>query len=341
LVYPLARRDIEFLWSDTYASTYSKPLAQDSVSTDLDRMGATFCRVYSNPLGLEWSDIKVVYSFLNKKFEGSTPITYRDSIYITDLEYPGFKVAQVAYPNAERAHLDLYVYVPKSSTTPGAPYYCPDSMQSAGDDTTNYGMFDSNFEWESEDSLTVDSAMYHRNSVMITGPTRCQVGDTSSTGWGWPDGLANSMLQHEFQHCINNDPGNTLNEIFSLAADALAGTGGVEPEWDVPYTFSLLNDGRNDQNWDLFARYICYNYPGVGGTPSNSLMWRWAHGQNRTLVGLAQRLADGECAECQAKGYFAGLNTHDRLQVLLHNWRVATYVNNDTLSEAKFEFRTF
>ena len=56
-------------------------------------------------------------------------------------------------------------------------------------------------------------------------------------------------------------------------------------------------------------------------------MWRWAHGSDKSLIGIGAALEDAVCAECVNKTYFHLPNANNRLNTFIHKWRVANYVS--------------
>lgn len=107
-----ANRDIEFLWSDTYLSRFGLRLDVETGTeqlTDLDRLGQAACESENNPLGLPWTDMRVMYNYL------AMQVTLKDSVgqpfqrpseYDADENHPiGSRVAQGNYPDVERNHL--------------------------------------------------------------------------------------------------------------------------------------------------------------------------------------------------------------------------------------------
>ena len=257
------------------------------------------------------------------------------------------------YPVAQKSNVDVYLYFPTSSSVPGSWFYCEGSPPLNGDFRNaqgayvNWGMYKSSFTWSAEDSTKPgwDGTTFHDNSVSLPGPTLCQLGDTSSTGWTRTDGVTCSGLRHEFEHAVSQGGESAIEEGFALAAEAL-GPGGGEgvPKDDVPYTISLMHRPRfqggdaNYAGWDEFMHYVVYNFPGTAGSYGTSLLWHWAHGGDRKLSTLKAQLTDANCPDCVQKPYFTGLNTTGRLALLLHNWRIANFVDNDTVSAVTGSF---
>lgn len=348
-VSPLANRDIEFLWSDTYQQ-WGRPLVPTSGGQNsLDRLGIALCDEYRNPFHFPASDLQLTYDYF------SFPDTSRPGLYNTNPASPGFlffhQNASEGIP--DRSHIDAYVYTPHLSHDPnsifgGVPYE-PDNTIPAGCNDTgyiggtynckNYGLTTSPFVASNEDSTT-GGAIYHANSFGLPGPIGSQVSDTS---WTHNNSGLEAAFCHEFQHAMNAQQPNTIEtEMFSAAVEAIVGEDPpAQFVYDVNYTLGLLDAGA-PENWRMFTAYLAYNFRGTDTSytgRTDDLLWRWAHGNNHLFNGLAPRLTDAECAECQTKPYFAGYPSgNDRLQILIQNWRVADYVNNSTLADHQYGF---
>jgi hypothetical protein len=325
---PLANRDLEFLWSDRYKQLL-KPLATAD-ENDLDRLGRTLCEIHQNPFGFEHSEIQLAYEYLNVRV--TDPAAFRDSLYRTNPDSTGFRIYALSDPADENNHADVYIF-------------------HADDDPFRGGIYPSLFEVFAEDSLTPHAITYPNNSLALLGPDANQVGDTGPLRWTRPDTSLNQTFNHEFAHCINRDirpdfgtgPAHYLHMLAS-AAEAIGGIHKGRPTHDVPYTWNLIrrDPGGNYQAWQSFTAYIAYNFRGVnlsGGTGRyDDLLWRWARQHERTLTSLAPRLSLEECAECATKTYFTGLLAMERFHLLVHNWRVAQFVNKPSLAEGQYAF---
>lgn len=348
-VFPHANRDLEFLWSDTYISAFNKPLTAGALGlNDLDLFSKTIAEEYGNPFGYPMTDIQIVYDYL------SFPHASRSSTYnysTTAADSIGFMVlgSLTARP-ADRAHIDTYLYAPRFSHDPADDFYEPNTSYAAGcyDVSTyncrNYGQWTSFFFSDSEDVSTGHSTsnVLHFNSQMVPGPVPSQVGDTSATRWSRQSGMQSGMWNHEFQHNFNAalPSYGTMTEIWSSAAEAIGGESGGRLKFDVPYTFGLLES--NYSAWREFTAYLAYTMRGTDLSfpgRTDDLLWRWAHGNNQTFAGLASRLDNAECAECTAKTWLnAWSSGYDRMQALIHNWRVANFVNNSSLAEGQYGY---
>lgn len=331
----LGHRDLEFLWSPTY-NALGKPIvsAGDTAENDLDRYGKTICETHHNPFGFGLSDIQLVYNYLN--FAGAAYSTIPSLpgfiCAIPDTAFPELGGIRHIYGTPDKDHIDTYLYYPTLDTGGSNYGKTPSDFLSANEDTSTGHTLD-----------TLD--VLHWNSVQVPGPDTSQVGKTGASAWTRPDTLQNWGFDHEFQHAFNFARGQARvsTEMFSSAAEAL---GGELPEpvyADVPYTWSLTMNypPGNYQAWRSFTAYLAYNFRGTDTTQagiSDDLLWRWARIGDHTLRGLALALNDSVCAECATKSYFAGLDDNGRLQALIHNWRIANYVNNDTLGEHQYGF---
>jgi Tol biopolymer transport system component len=339
---PRAFRDLEFLWSNNFRASFSRPLDSlyaGATESDLDRFGKTICdELATNPFGFDYSDIQLIFDYLNRR-----PIADRESLYNFDPSARfGFKVSP-AHPDTDRKHVDAYIYVPNFQNDPGFGSY-------AGDVSDNHGESPSAFVDPKEDLSTGHSSgdVLHDNSFMIPGPTPSQVGDqNNSTRWNRSDIRASWAFNHEVQHAMNfRDPLSVMNEVFSSAAEALAGEMADRPRFDVPYTWNLLRwnaslELHNYAMWRSLTAYLSFNFRGVdlsSGGRTDDLMWRWSMGPTRNLTDLARRLSPEECAECATKTYFNGLSPTDRFHLLLHNWRVANFVNKVALADSQYGF---
>lgn len=327
-----ANRDLEFLWSSTYPDLFA--ISGAALQGELDQYGITICETYQNAFGFPMTDIQLVHDYLGQR------VSYRDSTY-SPTGPIGFRVKQPSYPDADRSHIDTYVYAPKYGSFPG-------------DDPSNYGRFPAYtaFDYSQEDVSTGNppgTGSYRRNSISLTGPTPPQVGVGGAGAWWRADGPSNSTWDHEFQHALNNDNATAMSEMFGSIAQSIGGTP-IEPNpYDVPFTSSLLRqDGLNPSvnnyyAWESFGAYVAFNFRGTDTTfagRSDDLLWRWVSngvtGAQPGLTELGHRLQSGQCAECNTKSYLSTLSTIDRREVLLHNWRVSSFVENPALAEGQY-----
>src|SRR5262245_42273933 len=103
-----ARRDLEFLWSDTYLQQ-GRPLdvAYGGLSeTELTRFGKTICDQFGqNAFGFNFLNIQIVYDYLNLR----RPAFNRPDLYnLNPNSITGFKTPHVCYPDSDVTHADTY-----------------------------------------------------------------------------------------------------------------------------------------------------------------------------------------------------------------------------------------
>lgn len=349
---PKARRDFDFLWSDTYKSLFRMPL--DSLSgpeqiNDLQRLAETIGEFPgNNPLGLAWTDIQMAYNTLSRNEFYRSP-QYNDS----PASAIGLKVAQPGYNDVERNHIDAYVYAPSFAGFSQWSSYIGDRQASNPEASdANIGQFPSDFASSAEDSLTHVGAPLRLNSVMIPGPRPDGVAATGPTRWTRPGGTANAYLIHESTHAINfdTDPtgqGEAYLHMFASGSEVVTGVSTDPPAFDVDYHSTLGVTAANLSNayphWQSFMAYLAFNWRGAdttAGAWQDDLLPRWSKGPaaERDLYGLARRLRNSECAECTTYPGFLSVDSLARVQRLIHDWRVAIYVNSSTLGGGRYGF---
>jgi len=335
--FPLARRDLEFQLSRGYSvhrGDATPGLTQLDRRT-LDKFGRTLSETASNPFGAPYPDLQLVHDY----FGGS------EDPYETNPNFPGFlPLGTIAYADSDRAHVDHYIFEP-------------------GLHDFTSGRYSSAFSYEKEDSSTgwwspSSYLVLHDNSTSYPGPSLGGIQDTAGTAWTRPDATANWGTIHEIQHYFNDDDGLAMEELFSTAAEVLTGAlPSAAAVNDVNYTWSFYDNWRTPRGsgvthtttnyaaWRLFSAYMLTNFrnqdltatlPGLGtGGLADDVMYRWARTNPRTLAGLKPFLSNDECYTCSQKLAFnpggSALSTADRLNVLMHNWRVANFVNNPIL----------
>lgn len=357
-----ANRDLEFLWSDSYAALFGRPLNVDrpqSTDNELDLLGVTICATPSTGLfGFPIPYVQLIYDYLRGPLlEFGRPQSV-DNYNTNPEETMGFAMGQSLYGDFDRNHVDTYVFAPPFSGDPlwmgGGDYY-GDGRHPNPNAARVYPMYPSAFLDADEDvtsghPASLDSAnAYRMNSIGILGPRPSQVGVGGATDWTGPVGLAARVFNHEFQHGVNgsNDgltmPSRPTSEILSAVAEALSADYPEPPAFDVPYTWGLLRSGLNYQAYRSFASYLTYNFRGLDDTfagRGDDLVWRWARSGDRSIsTGLDQQLTNANCLECANKPYFSGLvGPTDRAFLLVHNWRVANYVNKLTLADGQYGY---
>jgi hypothetical protein len=237
-------------------------------------------------------------------------------------------------------------------------------------------MFTSGFTWVTEDSSTghygisgQPDEVLHDNSLMFYGP-RPPASSIEDSIWARPDYAQNGGFNHEFEHMVGGATG-AINEIFSSGAEALAGHLPIEPiRFEAPYTWPLhayssldcerldSTVGLNYQAYRLFSAYLLYHYRGTDLDPvlpdpqvpsdtsgfADDVFYRWAHSDSTTLYYVGRLLLDDVCADCSAqrRPYFhpggVPLDRNRRLELLLHHWRVANYVNSPALDQGQYGY---
>lgn len=218
-----AKRDLEFLWSPRYQQLGVPLNPNNGSENDLDRLGKAIADIPpKNPFGFPLTDIQLVFDYLN--FANATYNPSPDPV-----SGPGFVLAGFAnYDTLNRSHVDTYLWL-----------YGPNGDDPAGV-FRGRGHTPSDFTSANEDVSTGrDSsldAVLVGNSLSFTGPATSEVGVTDSTRWTKPDGRANAVFDHEFQHMFNflngqyqPSPG-APSEIFSSAAEALGGEAPSPPQ---------------------------------------------------------------------------------------------------------------
>jgi hypothetical protein len=335
------QRDLEFLWDSLYSSGrgyHGFTLADLAL---LDSLGASIADRYFNPFGAPYPDIRLVHDYFNDI--GAT--------YDANPSHPhGFFIGATTDPDSDRSHVDFYVYLP-------------------GHDGLNYGQTTSAFATAKEDSITGHwgitgrrDTVLHENSIMMPGPPLWQVG---SSTWTQPDYGMNGGFNHEFQHAQDHRS-FVMTEIASAGAEAIAGHHPVDPiSLDAPYTWPLIAYDSlgcrsctelqcikwNYQAWRLFSAYLAYGFRGRDTTAAlpagpvvgfgDDLFYQWAHSGGGLSV-LPYLLSDQACYTCSTATYFhpggASLDGDARLGLMLHNWRVANFVNNSSFAEGQYGF---
>jgi Tol biopolymer transport system component len=345
--YPYGNRDLEFLWSDSYSALFGRPLnavRPPGPDTDLDLLGVTICHTLgTGAFGFSVPFIRLIYDYLRAPGFGRPPSV---DVYNTNqLAVLGFAAAQPTYGDLDRNHADTYIFAPKFSGDPlwhaGGQY---DGDGGNPSPQSPSAFLDAEEDVSSGHPASLDTAAaYALNSVDVPGPKPSQVGVSGTGDWTAPRGVFAYTFNHEFQHMVNNhSPGSVLTELLSAAATALTGPAPGAPTNDVPYTWSVFRASGNYQAWGGLTAYLTYNFRGTDPTfngRADDLLWRWARSSDRSMIaGLGQQLLDANCTECAAKTYFNGLSATDRSNLLIHNWRVASYVNNTSLAEGQYGF---
>lgn len=331
--FDLTARDIEFQWDPLYSTS----ITQDVRST-LDAwqqvLGVTTGLA---PLATDANTLQAVYNYFRQRGSDWNTLNPSDSLaFRMGKGQDGATGPYVSqYTNADRSHVDTYVVHP-SQTGFG-------------------GSYPSHLDGPNEDASTGHAAgeVLHRNSIMVAGPWGNGL-DVSGSGWTNASGYRRLNFAHELNHGLpgaGTDPaenGNTdsgsWSELWSAGAEAVVGikdTTGISGE--VPYTWPMI---ENYQLRTSFMAYVAYNFLNQDQNRTLSgmrddMLYRWSRGDRR-LTGLRDRLTDDSCWTCQQKTYFhpngQALSKNERIALLMHNWRVATFVNNPALAEGQYGF---
>ena len=308
----------------------------------------------SNPTASDARNIEAVYNTLRRAGLNWSSSDPADSLalHVGRLDPSNSVVEDTSsYTNADRAHADVYLYHPSRRTT-GVPD----------------GRWPSLFLSDNEDFSTGHSASDPKrlNSVMVFGPPAAQAIDLSGTGWTSPAGLWRMGVSHEFAHSFPPGDVGVLSELWSAGAEALNGIHDTSASSEVPYTWSLLagepdlarrptctevrRSTSNSQGRTSFMAYVAYNFLNADSArtlagSSDDLMSRWAKRPTRDLAALEPLLSDANCATCASRSYFhpggRSLTGRERLNVLLHNWRTANFVNSPTAAERQLGYPTW
>ncbi len=332
-------RDLEFSLSASYSRTRGDAipgLTVDDHATLLN-FAKTLVDTTANPFSAPYPDLRLVHDYFNK-----TGVRYD-----TNPAFPGFLPStSESYPTADRSHVDHYIFEP-------------------GLDGNFSGRHPAYFRWQKEDSSTgwwTSPSSYEvlgENSTSYPGPPVAGIQDLSGTGWTRPDATANWGAIHEIHHYFSGDGGSAADELVATAAEVLAGAlPTAAATFDVNYTWGLLDNFLSPQGsgvthtstnyaaWRQLSAYVLTNFRNQDTTATlppdgtsglaDDLMYRWAHRESRTLEALGSQLVNDSCYTCSQKAAFLSgatpLPPRDRVNVLLHNWRVANFVNNPFLA---------
>jgi hypothetical protein len=317
-----ANRDFEFWWSQTYADSNHVPVSANSDTNHISLMGRTLCEVYSNSLGLPYSDMQLMYDYLN--FPGSS----RDTLY--HLTGPTGFLVDASGDSADRDHIDAYLFAVQDHLLSGGWPQVAAAYHSAYEDTS---------------SGHAPNSTFNHNTIQTSGPTFQGLADFSDTSWSAPDRGNNAVFIHEVQHTMNDQrPDQNTSELWSVITEVLCGPQYDRVVDDSPYTWPIIEGGGSGHHpdivWRSFAAYLLFNFRGDSTRTWDDLVWRWSHGANQSLIGLGSALKSDRCSQC-TQSYltqFADQDSLGRLDMLLHNWRVASYVENYSLAEHQYGF---
>lgn len=342
-------RDLEVMWDSLYAGGLS-----DDAKTTLTHYIHTVDDSLSNPFGIPKPDFELIYEYFRRNstpYDETNPHDTTSVILGTGWDVVGDSVISVEdYNPSDRCHSDVYLFE-KGGRQAILHKGLPD------------GQYASAFTTPDEDVSTghaVDyNAVNHLNSIMVMGPLPSTPYDLDGTGWTKPDQIRNTGFCHEFQHSIPSSSG-LYTEFYSALAEVVGGTQDQTASGEVPYVWplvgyqgspapsceDLLTVDTNYKERTAFGAYLVYNFRGLDTTATlaalqDDLGHKWAV-SNTALTGLRDLLTDASCGDCAQKSYFhpggAPMDTVNRLALLLHNWRVANYVNNSSLAEGQYGY---
>jgi hypothetical protein len=338
-------RDLEVMWDSLYAGG----LNPSAVAT-LTNFIQTLDDSVSNPFGVLKPDFELIYEYFRRNAPAYDEGNAADTLSVV----LGNTADVNSYNPSDRCHSDLYLFEKTGRDA---------ILQGEGLNKTPDGRYPSRFETPDEDVSTghaVDyAAVRFGNSVMVMGPPTASPYDLDGSGWTKPDQIRNTGFCHEFQHSIPGSSG-LYSEFYSALAEAVGGTQDQTASGEVPYVWPLVGYGGGspptcsdlltvDTNYKertAFAAYLVYNFRGQDTTATlaafqDDLAHKWAV-SSTSLIGLRDLLADSSCWDCAHKIYFhpggVAMDTVGRLALLLHNWRVANYVNNSFLDEHQYGY---
>jgi hypothetical protein len=334
-------RDLEFAFDTLYTgvSASQRTNTLQSWARTLDFLAG------SSPLAADaQTNLQAVYNFFRR--EGSSWTTNPiDSLSLrvgwrtSELETSdGVPLSQ--YTNTDRAHVDVYLLHPLNPARFSPFRYdgrAPANVLAGAEDVT---------------SQRAVNDTRHANSIAVVGPDPALVVDEAGAGWTQPGKVFQTTFNHEFTHDL---PAEHLvgpyDELLSAGAEAVGGIFG-SPAFEFPYTQEFLNVY---QERTAFMAYLAYNF--LNGDSSRTLsgirddllkVWRNAQAPGTpawTLQGLRDALSDDSCQTCRVAAYFhpggVGMPPDVRLSTLLHNWRVAMFVNSPLAAERQLGFPTW
>ena len=183
---PFANRDLEFLWSNNYASLFNRPLnaaRSGGSDSELDFLGKTICQLPGvNAFGFPSTYIRLIYDYLRAPGQGRPASV---DVYNTNPSATmGFAVGMPLYGDLDRNHIDTYVFAPKFT---GDPLWQSGGVY-GGDGGNPYptggpsAFLDADEDVSSGHPAVLDSARaYNGNSLNIPGPKPSQVGVSGVT----------------------------------------------------------------------------------------------------------------------------------------------------------------
>ena len=286
------------------------------------------------------SDLQATYNYFRREGANWNTTNARDSTALrVGWAFPDESVSDGVplnqYTNLDRAHVDVYLVHPSNPLRGTFDGRYPSIALAADEDVSSFRALNDT---------------RHFNSLLVVGPTPPLIVDESGTGWTRPGTVFQTNFNHEFTHSLPSDHATgVFDELLSAGAEAVGGIFGP-PRFEFPYTQQFL---QVYQERTAFMAYLAYGFLNadsnrtLAGT-QDDLPKRWRGLQTASnspgwgLGGLRDALSDANCQTCQAASYFhpggVSMPVEQRLSTLIHNWRVAMFVNSPTHAERQFGF---
>lgn len=341
-------RDLEFMWDSLYTSG-SGPSISDRIK--MFTFAENLVRVRGkNPFspgpGDDYSDFHLAYEFFRAS-GGSYTQAPGDTTSVVLGNFDRLSQPLSSYNPSDRSHLDVYLVHPNHlDPSPG--------------DGRLYSTSPSEFIEGDEDlSTNRQNDPKQGNSIQVV-----MEGVTSSadTLWTSHDHIWARTVVHEMQHGFpSTDRAPAVSEMFSQgtevvvgmtqAASAEANNSEIPFPWGVfAYGFPLDSCGQVTQNVglnyelrSLFTAYLAFNLQGSDNTLADDLLRQWARSA-RGKSDLRRLLRNDSCVTCSTTNYFpagpggSALDDKSRLNLLIHNFRVALYANDTTLAQGQYGY---
>ncbi len=347
-------RDLE-MWLDyAYTVRDSGLGVTQAEENTLDRLGKVLAdSVGVNPFGIPYTDVRLVHDYFRPDSIApydSDPYSPHGFTYGDKTQYINEVMGEQTLSADNRGHIDYYITRPWAHQTGGRTY-------------TGWGEYPARFFTAKEDSSTGNwrvgmppesVVVFASNSVTIPGPDAPSILWQGGIDWTRPDDVANWVFSHEFQHGLNGQfdrfSGRLdtpwIDEVLSSGAELIAGNTDKTSRFDIPYSLPLATT-PNYPAWRMFSGYLGVNFRGrdVSQTPASmqdDLLGRWARGEH-SLGGLRDLLDNAVCYDCSTRTYFnppsqPPLDNASRLRLLLHDWRVANYLNRTDIAEGRYGY---
>lgn len=341
-------RDAEFMWDSLYATGLTA-----SIRSTLNRFAIALVETTgTSPVAADAHNTQAVYDYLNRegRFWSTNPID----------QLNGLRLGDRTYGALDHSHVDAYI-TDWAHDKAGA---YPAAWQTDDEDSTSGH--------PRGDVLHKNSVHFggpvRSQPYDTTGTGWAAPGKVAFKGFNHE--MAHGFLNNNFNTVVG---GGMAGELWSAGAEVVGGIDYVDSGGEVPYTWSLtawcdpsppgcqlprpLEDPAFDNRFSLsnyqgrtsFMAYVAYNFLNADTARTlagmrDDLMYKWLRNAlgDPSISALANVLTDAECPTCAQKTYFhppgAFLNGVDRLALLHHNWRVASFVNNPGLAEGQFGY---